>query len=46
MFKDMTDNELKCPCKIRIHMEQDDCDRTECDKCCPLAQEESEDDTE
>ena len=36
----MTDNEIKCPCGLREHMESEDCDKTDCDKCCPLATEE------
>lgn len=36
----MTDNEIKCPCGLRKYMEADDCNKTDCDKCCPLVTEE------
>lgn len=42
----MTDNEIRCPCGLRTHMESEDCERTDCNKCCPIAKEESEDDTD
>ena len=37
---------IKCPCEVRMEMDWEQCDRTDCEKCCPLAQEESEDDTD
>lgn len=33
-------NDIKCPCGLREHMEESDCRKTECDKCCPLAADE------
>ena len=29
--------DIKCPCGLRGHMESEDCDKTNCDDCCPLA---------
>lgn len=28
--------EIKCPCGLRNHMEEEDCKKTNCDACCPL----------
>lgn len=27
----------KCPCRLRDYMELEDCDKTDCVKCCPVA---------
>lgn len=29
--------EIKCPCGLRSHMTEEDCNTTRCDECCPLA---------
>lgn len=29
--------DIKCPCGLRGHMESEDCDKTNCNDCCPLA---------
>ena len=29
--------EIKCPCGLRDDMEHEDCQKTNCDSCCPLA---------
>ena len=28
--------EIKCPCGLRNHMEEEDCKNTNCNACCPL----------
>ena len=28
--------EIKCPCGLRNHMEEEDCKKTNCNACCPL----------
>ena len=28
--------EIKCPCGLRNHMEEEDCKKTNCNTCCPL----------
>lgn len=28
--------EIKCPCGVRNHMEEEDCKKTNCNACCPL----------
>ena len=28
--------EIKCPCGLRNHMEEEDCEKTNCNACCPL----------
>ena len=28
--------EIKCPCGLRNHMEEEDCKETNCNACCPL----------
>lgn len=30
-------DEIKCPCGLRHNMEEEDCAKTDCDICCPLA---------
>jgi hypothetical protein len=35
--------ELVCPCSLREHMEEDDCAKMDCNKCCPLAEPPQED---
>ena len=30
-------NEIKCPCGLRESMEEKDCQKTNCELCCPLA---------
>ena len=30
--------EIKCPCGLRNHMEEDDCKKTNCNACCPLTE--------
>ena len=29
--------DIKCPCGLRNHMDEEDCNKTNCDDCCPLA---------
>lgn len=29
--------DIKCPCGLRGYMEEEDCSKTPCDACCPLA---------
>ena len=29
-------SEIKCPCGLRKHMEDEDCRRTLCCECCPM----------
>ena len=31
-------NDIKCPCGLREHMEETDCNNTNCDDCCPLTE--------
>lgn len=35
--------EIKCPCGLREHMEADDCNKADCDKCCPIAKGDNDD---
>lgn len=28
--------EIKCPCRLRNYMEEEDCKKTNCNDCCPL----------
>lgn len=28
--------EIKCPCGLRNYMEEEDCEKTSCNVCCPL----------
>lgn len=39
----MSDNKIKCPCGMREFMEADDCNKTVCDKCCPMAKGDNDD---
>ena len=36
----MIDKEIKCPCGYREYMEEHNCEKIDCDKCCPLALQE------
>lgn len=31
-------NNIKCPCSLRQYMELEDCDKTDCEQCCPLVE--------
>lgn len=33
--------ELKCPCGLREHMDEEDCRKTLCCECCPLQKEDT-----
>jgi hypothetical protein len=36
-------DKIKCPCRLRDYMDEDDCENTNCNECCPLCQERKDD---
>ena len=37
----MNEKELSCPCGLRDFMEADDCERADCNMCCPIKRAEA-----